>query len=56
MVGDMNIIKYMRDQKERMFMTNNQQGVDTKQVHRPMEQDSRSLKGNLHIYSQVSLL
>lgn len=32
------------------------QGVDTEQVHRLMEQDSRSLGGSLHIYSQVSLL
>ena len=56
MVGDMNIIKYMLDQKENMFMTNSQQGVDTEQVHRLMEQDSRSLGGSLHTYSQVSLL
>lgn len=27
MVGDMNIIKYILDQKENMFMTNSQHGV-----------------------------
>lgn len=56
MVGDMNIIEYILDWKENMFMTNSQHSVGIKQAHRLMEQDSGSLGGSLHIYSQVSLL